>query len=495
MKTTRTTVIWVVVLASAGSTTADWITSGNGMYADTTGNVGIGTTNPQSRLSVGGNGVSGAGVYGYDSKYGGYFVGTSSTGVYGKGSNYGGYFEAEENNWGVYSRAPGSSGRAICGEALHSFGFGGYFLGRGYFSGSVGVGTTSPPSMLHVDADSSNRARITVSNGGDVYGAAVSGSAAGHCVFGSNLYVDTSPTLRTVGSHSGFGYAGMHAAWGHIKFYAQTGESTVADGVVSPHVRMIINGDTGDVGIGTTLPEATLHAVSSDGDAIRGDTSDREGIAVYGYANHPDPGGYEGAKNYGGYFVAEGPRSPMFPGAAPGGTGIYAKGNFLAGDFDGLVRIKGDLEIYSSGGKGKLITLGEGLDYAEGFHISKEREASSGCVLVIDPKNPGKLRLSDEAYDTKVAGIAAGGKGLGSGVRLGGEEFDCDVALAGRVYCNVDATETAVRPGDLLTTSATAGYAMKVLDHIRAQGAILGKAMESLEQGKKEQILVLVTLQ
>jgi hypothetical protein len=36
---------------------------------------------------------------------------------------------------------------------------------------------------------------------------------------------------------------------------------------------------------------------------------------------------------------------------------------------------------------------------------------------------------------------------------------------------------------------------MKASDHVRAQGAILGKAMESLEQGKKGQILVLVTLQ
>ena len=52
-----------------------------------------------------------------------------------------------------------------------------------------------------------------------------------------------------------------------------------------------------------------------------------------------------------------------------------------------------------------------------------------------------------------------------------------------------------VEPGDLLTTSETPGYAMKVLEHIRAQGAILGKAMERLEQGGKGQILVLVTLQ
>ena len=80
-------------------------------------------------------------------------------------------------------------------------------------------------------------------------------------------------------------------------------------------------------------------------------------------------------------------------------------------------------------------------------------------------------------------------------MRLGSDRFDYDVALAGRVYCNVDASKSAIEAGDLLTTSDLPGYAMKALDYSRAQGAILGKAMEPLEQGQKGQILVLVTLQ
>jgi hypothetical protein len=116
-------------------------------------------------------------------------------------------------------------------------------------------------------------------------------------------------------------------------------------------------------------------------------------------------------------------------------------------------------------------------------------------VMAIDPENPGKLKMSDRPYDTKVAGITAGAKDLGSGVRLGNGQFDCDVALAGRVYCNVDATEMSIEPGDLLTTSAMPGYAMKVADYDKAQGAILGKAMQRLDKGQRGQILVLVTLQ
>ncbi len=173
------------------------------------------------------------------------------------------------------------------------------------------------------------------------------------------------------------------------------------------------------------------------------------------------------------------------------GTALYAKGgpSGYAADFQGKVRIKS----WSSGAT--VMELGEGLDVAEGFNVSDQNQIKKGSVLIIDSANPGKLAISEKAYDTKVAGIVAGANGLGSGVRLGAGQFDYDVALAGRVYCHVDATTVAVEPGDLLTTSDTPGYAMKAVDYDRARGAILGKAMEKLEKGEKGQILVLVTLQ
>jgi hypothetical protein len=164
-------------------------------------------------------------------------------------------------------------------------------------------------------------------------------------------------------------------------------------------------------------------------------------------------------------------------------------------DESGRTSIRGNLVIQRSSSGVTIIELGEGLDYAEGFDVSDETGIAPGAVLVIDPDHPGELRMSDTAYDRKVAGIVAGAQGMGSAVRLAPGQFDYDVALAGRVYCNVDATETGVEPGDLLTTSATPGYAMKVTDYARAQGAILGKAMERLGKGEKGQILVLVTLQ
>lgn len=142
-----------------------------------------------------------------------------------------------------------------------------------------------------------------------------------------------------------------------------------------------------------------------------------------------------------------------------------------------------------------IMELGEGLDYAEGFDISGQNAISPGSVLIIDSENPGQLTQSTEAYDSRVAGIVAGGQGLRSGVRLGAQQFDQQVALAGRVYCNVEASNEDIQPGDLLTTSNRPGYAMKATDYRKAQGAILGKAMQGLAKGKSGQILVLVTLQ
>jgi hypothetical protein len=157
--------------------------------------------------------------------------------------------------------------------------------------------------------------------------------------------------------------------------------------------------------------------------------------------------------------------------------------------------VRGNILIESESTGDPVAEFGEGLDYAEGFNVSGSSAIDPGTVLVIDPDNPGKLTACSQPYDKKVAGIAAGAKGLGSGVRLGIDRFDCDVALAGRVYCNVDASDGPIEPGDLLTTSGISGYAMKAADHAAAQGAILGKAMEPLERGTKGQILVLVTLQ
>ena len=142
-----------------------------------------------------------------------------------------------------------------------------------------------------------------------------------------------------------------------------------------------------------------------------------------------------------------------------------------------------------------VLTIRGGADLAEPFempaHIPK------GAVVVIDDESSGRLKLSDRAYDTRVAGVVSGANGIHPGLTLsqqGKMEEGQHVALSGRVYVQADATQAPIKAGDLLTTSDTPGHAMKVTEHSRAQGAILGKAMSALREGKGH-VLVLVTLQ
>jgi hypothetical protein len=135
---------------------------------------------------------------------------------------------------------------------------------------------------------------------------------------------------------------------------------------------------------------------------------------------------------------------------------------------------------------------------AEPFEVADAEILKPGMVVAIDPHRTGGLRVADRAYDRTVAGIISGANGIQPGLTMKQEGTVADgalpVALSGRVYAWADASAGAIQPGDLLTTSDTPGHAMKVTDYAKAQGAIIGKAMSSLDEGIGL-VLVLVSLQ
>jgi hypothetical protein len=144
----------------------------------------------------------------------------------------------------------------------------------------------------------------------------------------------------------------------------------------------------------------------------------------------------------------------------------------------------------------KVLTITGGADIAEPFDIAGG-QIPEGSVVVIDEDHAGRLKLSTSAYDTHVAGIVSGANGINPGIALhqqGSLEGAQNVALTGRVYVQADATLAPIQAGDLLTTSDIPGHAMKASDHEKAQGAIIGKAMSTLKEGKG-MVLVLITLQ
>jgi hypothetical protein len=137
-----------------------------------------------------------------------------------------------------------------------------------------------------------------------------------------------------------------------------------------------------------------------------------------------------------------------------------------------------------------------GSDVAEPFAMSAP-DVPKGAVVVIDDEHPGALKLSDRAYDQRVAGVVSGANGINPGLTLqqqGVTQGGQNVALTGRVYALAEAGADPIKPGDLLTTSAVPGHCMKASDPVKAQGAILGKAMTGLKEARG-MVLVLVTLQ
>ena len=170
----------------------DFYTAGaSRMSITSAGNVGIGTNAPSNPLWVQGNGPSGAGTIAAVQTSGSAYAAAAyglclvpgGNGLYGQSdlvsTNVSG---PAAGNIGVYGTTTATNGSGVAGYAFASSGitygvigsassengYGGYFLGRSYFSGLVGVGTTTPQTALHV-----------MSGGGDCEISLQSGSPGG----------------------------------------------------------------------------------------------------------------------------------------------------------------------------------------------------------------------------------------------------------------------------------------------------------------------------
>ena len=300
---------------------------------------------------------------------------------------------------------------------------------------------------------------------------------------------------------------------------------------------MVMQANTLNVGIGTTTPESPLHVHGTSGVISSG-----SGAALF-FRNRETTT----STNYWGWYSSNNiarlwqsevgdlisitPNGNVGIGAATPAAKLHVAGEYLRVDgrsneqvYIGGDGLGNDAQLGSSNPTVtdvalwnratnrhmKLVTssviITGGADFAENFEVNAAPETSqaimpkiaAGMVVSIDPARPGKLKLSAQAYDRRVAGIISGAGGVQPGMTMGQEKTLADgnhpVALSGRVYVWADARRGAIRSGDLLTTARTPGHAMKVADSAKAQGAIIGKAMTGLKSGKGL-ILVLVTLQ
>lgn len=453
-----------------------WLLNGANTYYNA-GNVGIGTASPTSKLTI-----SGAG-YGFE-----HTDGTRRLSSYVSAS--GGWLGTRSaDSLNFFINDGGSSMTIDAG-------------------GRVGIGTTTPAAKLTVRTTGAFSAygiehtdgTVRLSTYLDAGFGAWLGTRSAH---GLNFFVNDGPpslsidtggatTLSPAGGYAPVtfgtpnGESGLSIKGGNradVRFNGSSLKMVAATGVGPPSsLNGIAVHTSGNVGIGTISPQAKLHVEGSGiTEATIKSVNERAILSL--------------DSTLAGQNRVWTLESGVF--GTPGLFGIYDRG---AG--------RARLTIDTAGVVGvDVLRINGGADLSEHFDIepargqtqeATPRAARPGMVACIDPENPGKLMLSSRAYDRRVAGIISGAGGVKPGMLMSQAGSIADgsqpVALTGRVYCFVDAGPGAIEPGDLLTTSDTPGHAMKVTDHARAQGAILGKAMSSLKDGQGL-VLVLVTLQ
>jgi hypothetical protein len=430
----RVSIALTCLLFLRGGASAEiWSQAPTGIFYDQ-GNVGIGIGTPQSRLHI---------------------SGTPAV-VRLTGANP--FFLLEDKSNGLFSRIQANGGGLTFQADRPDGGSGSIRL---LDTGFVGIGTATPKSLLHISGNP-DALRLTGSKPFITLEDADAGLYSRIEADGAGL------NLKTEGAATGSNPGGLI----HL------------DG-------------NGYLGVGTRTPDHQLSIKSFAGGPSwtsnhwGGAISLDNGTAIGWQTNNAGQRFGIGHTN-GGLF--------MFRTASNPGTGASpATYDFVLND-DGKVGIgtitpEAKLDVVGNT-RTSVLTITGGVDLAEPFHM-KEDELEKGSVVVIDDEYPGRLKRSTHAYDRHVAGIVSGANGINPGISLHQEgvvEGGQNVALSGRVYVEADVSGGAIEPGDLLTTSDVPGHAMKAADYVRAQGAILGKAMGSLRSGQG-MLLVLVTLQ
>ncbi len=129
--------------------------------------------------------------------------------------------------------------------------------------------------------------------------------------------------------------------------------------------------------------------------------------------------------------------------------------------------------------------------------VPASHDLTPGTVVVLNSARNNEVMPSSTSYDTAVAGVVSKQPGIILGEGSATKEM---IATTGRVKVHVTAANGPIRVGDLLSTSDKVGVAMRSqpIDlagtKIHRPGTLIGKALEPLESGEGE-ILVLLSLQ
>jgi len=347
---------------------------------------------------------------------------------------------------------------------------------------NVGIGSIYPTN-----------GRLVLNNNGSTSALVINDSASGlslgdqnNPLIGFNNYFRSGRKFMSTGFAS---YLWFNPTNGLLSYF-NTSISGTQGTLPAMTGRFTINKD-GNVGIGVSDALAGLHV---RGKSLLVDNATGFGDIILNPSYNTNGGGIELQNNLGVRTVV----IRASDGSTQSGDLMF----YDPTDNSTTMELDGD---YASTGRSRIIVdelqIKGGADFAEYFDVAAIAGTlpEAGMLVSIDENNPGKLIVSNTAYDKKIAGVISGANGIKPGMMMGHKGTIADgeqpVAITGRVYVMAEALNNAINPGDMLTTSVIAGHAMKAANHKKAHGAVVGKAMSKLPAGTKGMVLVLLGIQ
>jgi len=355
-----------------------------------------------------------------------------------------------------------------------------------FFSGgNIGIGTKSPVGRLEIL--------------GDTYSVpASSGTTPAGLIARFRDSRLSGDVVLDLGSAAGTGAGAMWL------------QSTDMRGL-NANYNLLLNPNGGNVGIGVTSPDTSLNVKATHNTWRIGDvyTSSNQYAGISDSA--PDATSYfllSRVGMSGGDRYVNAPTNGSLDLQIGGTTALAIVQNRNVGVGTSFtspptekLEVNGNLKLSGTGNINAAGTIEAGnivakyQDVAE--WVPSSQQLAAGTVVVLDSTKSNQVISSTQSYDTRVAGVISAQPGITLGEKSDSKVL---VATTGRVKMKVDASKGPIHIGDLLVTSDVPGVAMKSEEinlggvKIHRPGTLIGKALEPLEKGKGE-ILVLLSLQ